>query len=229
MHPRHPRTHHSIAVRRRRLRRRWMPRWLRRHRLVYWCAALALAAVSANAIAGALADAQAERDRWGSTRHVLVARHRLDAGDVVHAGDVEDDAWPVAVVPPDAVGADDVVVGRTVVGTVAQGEAVLGSRLAPAGLHGVAALVPIGWRALAVPVGPAVVRLAVGDRIDLVAAVDGSGKIDADHPPSFVLAANALVVAVDEQSVTVAVPADAAPRVALGIVTNSVVPALRSG
>ena len=68
--------------------------------------------------------------------------------------------------------------------------------------------------------------LSVGDRIDLVAAVSGS---DASASPPFVLAANAVVVATNGQSITVAVPAEDAPRVALGIVTGSVVPALRPG
>jgi hypothetical protein len=44
-----------------------------------------------------------------------------------------------------------------------------------------------------------------------------------------VLADNAIVVAVDERSVTVAIRAEDSPRVALGIVTGSVVPALRAG
>jgi hypothetical protein len=105
---------------------------------------------------------------------------------------------------------------------------VLAGRLAPEGLQGVAALVPTGWRALAMPAGRAALRLSVGDRVDLVAAVDGTTD-DASESPSFVLADNALVVAVDDESVTVAVPAEDAPRVALGIVTGSVVPALRSG
>jgi Flp pilus assembly protein CpaB len=108
------------------------------------------------------------------------------------------------------------------------GEAVLAGRLAPDGLRGVAALVPPGWRALALPVGPAALPLSVGDRVDLVAAVGGTDATESQSP-SFVLAGNAVVVAVAERSVTVAVRAEDAPRVALGIVTGSVVLALRSG
>jgi Flp pilus assembly protein CpaB len=69
--------------------------------------------------------------------------------------------------------------------------------------------------------------LSVGDRVDLIAAVAGTDAA-ASQSPAFVLADNALVVAVDERSVTVAVHSEDAPRVALGIVTGSVVPALRS-
>ena len=78
------------------------------------------------------------------------------------------------------------------------------------------------------PVGPAPLPLSVGDRVDLVAAVGGTDAA-ASQPPSFVLTDNAIVVAVDERSVTVAIRAEDAPRVALGIVTGSVVPALRAG
>jgi pilus assembly protein CpaB len=204
-----------------------LPAWIRRHRRLYWLVALALAGVSAHEIASAVARAEAARAAWGESQTVLVAQHRLEFGDVVGASDVATESWPAAVVPRGAGNGPDDVVGRTVVEVVEPGEAVLTSRLAPDGLHGVTALVPSGWRALAVPLGSAPLPLSVGDHVDLVAAVDGTTD-DASRSPAFVLADNALVLAVDGQSVTVAVPADDSPRVALGIVTGSVVPALRS-
>ena len=215
------------VVVRRRLRRRLVPRWIRRHRGLYWLVAIALAGVTANAITSALDRAQAARAGWGKTRSVLVTHHRLDVGDVVRNGDVTIASWPAALVPRGAVPDAGDAVGRTVVEVIEPGEALLAGRLAPDGLHGVAALVPTGWRALALPVGPAALPLSVGDRVDLVAAVGGTDAA-ASQSPSFVLADDAVVVAVDEPSVTVAVRAEDAPRVALGIVTGSVVPALRS-
>jgi Flp pilus assembly protein CpaB len=194
---------------------------------LYWVIAIALAAVSANAIASALADAEAARAAWGDRQSVLVARHRLDFGAVIRADDVGVESWPAAVLPSGGAAVADDAVGRMVVEVVEPGEVVLRAHLAPDGLHGVAALVPLGWRALAVPVDPAALPLSVGDRVDLVAAVNGTDE-NATTAPSFVLSAKALVVAVGEQSVTVAVPADDAPRVALAIATGSVVPALRS-
>ena len=216
------------VVVRRRFHRQRSPVWIRRHRVLYWIVAIALAAVSGNAIASALAHADAARAAWGDRRSVLVARHRLDFGAVIRADDVGLESWPAAVLPSGVAPGVDDAVGRTVVEVVEPGEVVLRAHLGPDGLHGVAALVPPGWRALAVPVGPATLPLSVGDRVDLMAAVDGTDG-NATTAPSFVLSAKALVVAVGEQSVTVAVPADDAPRVALGIVTGSVVPALRSG
>jgi Flp pilus assembly protein CpaB len=210
------------------LRRRWFPRWIRRHRWLYWLGCVALAGITAHAISSAAGSAEAARAAWGQAHPVLVARHRLEIGHVLDAEDVAPDSWPAAIVPRGAVPAADSAVGRTVVDEIEPGEAVLAGRLAPDGLQGVAALVPLGWRALAIPAGPSALPLAVGDRVDLVAAVDGTDAT-ASESPSFVLADNALVVAVHDQSVTVAVRADDAPRVALAIVTGSVVPALRSG
>jgi Flp pilus assembly protein CpaB len=209
-----------------------MPLWLRRHRGVYWVVALGVAGLSAHALATTLTRAENARAQWGSSRSVVVARHRLDVGAVVHASDVTTASWPDALVPRGSVDNVGAIEGRTVVEVIHPDEPLRTERLAPDGLHGVAALVPAGWRALAVPVGSAPLTLSVGDRIDLVAAVPdataSSGSSSSGAPSSFVLAANALVVAVDDRSVTVAVPADDAPRVALGIATGTVVPALRS-
>jgi Flp pilus assembly protein CpaB len=209
-----------------------MPRWLRRHRGLYWVVALGVAGLSAHALATALTRAEHARAQWGASRSIVVARHRLDVGEVVRAADVTVASWPDALVPLGTVGDVGAIEGRTVVDVIHPDEPVRTERLAPDGLHGVAALVPAGWRALAVPVGSAPLTLSVGDRVDLVAAVPdtaaSSGSSSASASASFVLAANALVVAVDDRSVTVAVPADDAPRVALGIATGSVIPALRS-
>src|SRR5205823_3602774 len=113
--------------------------------------------------------------------------------------------------------------GRTAIATIEAGEAVLGARVAPDGVHGIAALVPAGWRALAVPVAPTVIALGVGDRVELIAGFDVAGA-STDRSPS----RDAIVVAVDDQRVTVAVPEDDAERVAFAIVAGTVVPALRS-
>jgi len=214
------RSHRRVVARRRPVR--W---WLRRHRAVYWLFVVALAALTVHALAGAAARAEDARRRWGTARDVLVARHRLDIGDVLSADDFDVAGRPLAVLTDDAVDADaaDDVTGRTVVAAIEAGEPLVRARLGPDGLRGVAALVPVGWRAVAVPVGDATVTLVVGDHVDLVAAVDAATGTTAR-----MLAERAVVVAVDERAVTVAVPADAAPRVASAVTTGAVVPVLRS-
>jgi len=207
------------------VRRRWLPRRVRRHPLTRLGAATVGVFVLVALVQHIAAPALVAQRRWGVTRTVVVARHRLEVGDVIDGGDVETEAWPVAVVAPGAVEVEPI--GQTVIAAMEPGEAVLSTRLAPDGLHGVAALLPPGWRAVAIPVGPTVVSLSVGDRVDLIAGFDAASATD-NQAPAFVVARDALVVAVDEQRVTVAVRDDDAARVAFAVIAGTIVPALRA-
>jgi len=200
------------------------------HRLRYrpvtrWFLTGLVVVVAATVVQRTSAGAADARHRWGDTRTVAVARHRIPIGAVIDGDAVTTQHWPVAVVPDGALA--DVPSGRTATAAIEAGEAVLAARVAPDGLRGAAALVPAGWRALAIPVAPTVIALAVGDHVDLVAGFDVAGATT-DRSPSLTVARDALVVAVDEQRVTVAVRDDEAERVAFAIVAGTVVPALRS-
>ena len=214
------RTRRRLAV-----RRRLLPRRLRYHPATRWIAggvvvvmAFAVTQHSASSVAHA-------RRRWGDTRTVAVARHRIPIGSTIDRASIETQSWPAALVPEGAL--ESVPAGRTAIATIEAGEAVLGARVAPEGLVGIAALVPDGWRALAVPVAPTVIALDVGDHVDLIAGFDVAGTT-ADRSPSLTVARDAIVVAVDEKRVTVAVSSDDAERVAFAIVAGTVVPALRA-
>lgn len=207
------------------VRRRWLPRRVRRHPLVRVGATALALLLMGTVLQHVAAPALAAQRRWGATRSVVVARHRLAIGDVVDAGAITTESWPVAVVPDGAI--DVAPIDQTVIATIEPGEALNSDRLAPGGRHGVAALLPPGWKALAVPVGPTVVTLAVGDRVDLIAGFDSATATDG-QAPAFVAARDALVVAVDEQRVTVAVRDEDAPRVAFAVVAGTIVPALRA-
>jgi Flp pilus assembly protein CpaB len=206
-------------------RRRLLPRRIRHHPLVRIGGAVIIALVALSIVQRAAATAIDARRQWGEQRTVAVARHRIVIGDVIEPGAITTQSWPNGVVPVGAV--EGSPVGRTVVATIEPGEAVLAARLAPAGLRGVAALVPPGWRALAIPVGPSVIALSAGDHVDLIAGFDVSSA-SADQAPAFTVADDALVVAVDEQRVTVAVRSADAEAVAFAIVAGTVVPALRA-
>jgi Flp pilus assembly protein CpaB len=117
--------------------------------------------------------------------------------------------------------------GRTAVAAVEPDEAVVAARLGPDGATGIVALVPAGWRAVAVPVGPTTVPLRIGDHVDLIAGFD-VGSATADSAPALTVAHDALVVAVDDQRVTVAVRSNDTERVAFAIVAATIVPALRA-
>jgi hypothetical protein len=106
-------------------------------------------------------------------------------------------------------------------------------RLAPQGLTGVAALVPAGHRAVAVPIGPlAAPPLTIGDLVDVLAVVPvaaeaaGAPRVQSGDEPSFPLVEAALVVDVGEQSIAIAVPDADAPRMAWVLTNGSVVLAL---
>jgi Flp pilus assembly protein CpaB len=207
------------------VRRRLLPPRLRYHPATRWIALAALLALAFTVLHRTSATAANERHRWGATRTVAVALHRIAMGTSIDATDLEARALPLALIPDGAV--ESVQAGRTATATIEPGEVVLASRLAPDGVHGMAALVPAGWRALAVPVAPPVLTLAIGDHVDLIAGFD-IGNATSDRSPTLVVARDAIVVAVDEQRVTVAVPDDDAERVAFAIVAGTVVPALRA-
>jgi Flp pilus assembly protein CpaB len=155
--------------------------------------------------------------RLGATSTVAVARHELAPGDEVGPGDVVLVPRPVAHLPDGAVTDDPS--GRTVAEGIEGGEVVVSRRLSGEGRTGPTALVPEGWRALAVPVVDAPVPARPGDRVDVVASFDPS-LVDRD--PSVVVAAGAEVVAVGEDAVSVAVPAERVTDVAFAL-TNGVV------
>lgn len=184
-----------------------------------WWACAALVAVLAAAQVGRLDDdAAARRAAWGTATVAVVAVRDLAPGDVVAADDVVVEQRPAAVLPAGSLGAPPV--GRTVVAPILAGEAVVTRRLAPEGLSGVAALVPDGMRAVALPTAFEGPPLAVGDRVDVLATVDG---------PTTVVAPDAVVVDVGEAAVTVAVPVGDLDAVAYAVARGTVTLALVGG
>ena len=149
----------------------------------------------------------AEADRWGPTRRVPVVARAVAAGTVLGADDVRTAVVPAAVLPDANVATSPV--GHVALVALAAGEVLLASRVAPG--TGLAGLVPPGRRAVAVPRSPATPAVSVGDRVDVVGG-DATG----------VVAPGASVVAVDDRSVTVAVPAATAPRLAVAVLGGQV-------
>ena len=152
--------------------------------------------------------AEAATARYGATTSAWVARRALSPGDRIGAGDVAVESRPSAFVPHGAV--EDDPVGRRVVDAVAAGEVVGEHRLADGDRRGVAALVPDGWRALAIPAVEAALPVEVGQRVDVLAAADAGDR----GPVGTVVAEDGIVVHVaDDATVTVAVAGGDAPRV----------------
>lgn len=197
-----------------------------------WWATAAVLALGAAARVGSLDDqAEAARAAWGESVPVVVAAHDLAAGDVIGPLDVVVESWPRAVVPPGALA--EVPEGRTVTAPIVAGEAVVPARVAPDGLSDVAALLPPGWRAVAIPAagggfGGDLPPLAAGDRVDVLASFDTFDLDDGstDPEPAGVVAEGALVVDVADGAVTVGVPAAVAPDVAFATTRGTVTLAL---
>ena len=166
------------------------PWWRRsRSRVGRWLVALGLAVVAAAVVSQLTGQATATVAGWGHTRSVLVARHDLGPGRVITADDVVGRDLPDAAVPASAV----------------TGEIVSRQRLAPDGVQGIAALVPDGHRAVAVPTEGTGLVLRVGDRVDVFAPGRTDGTVASRTDRTDPAATAALVVDVSATAVTIAV------------------------
>ncbi len=179
--------------------------------------AVVLAVVVALAVHRTTAQAAAVTSQLGRTTLVAVVQRPLAAGDQIAAGDVALVARPLALIPSGAVVEDPE--GRTIRADVVPGEVLVSTRLAGRGRGGPAALIPSGWRAMAIPVLDAPIPVQPGATVDVVASFDPT-LVERD--PSVVVAAGAVVVDVAEEAVTVAVPRDELTDVAFAL-TNGVV------
>jgi Flp pilus assembly protein CpaB len=191
-----------------------------------------VAAITAAVVAALLGRAVEAEARYGRTQPVVVARRTLAPGDAV-GGAVTVEEWPKALVPDGAL-TDAPPGDRVVVADVAKGEPLVTNRISGGGGQGAAALVPPGHRAIAVPLLVAGLPLRLGDHVDLIATPGGGdpsavpfadGSVDADLSPASAdeVATDATVVAVADESVTVAVRSDDAPDVAMAITTGTIV------
>ena len=201
-------------------------RRLSRSPVVYWAVVVVLAVLTAAVVGRLTSRARAEAARYGSLRTVVVARQPVQVGTVLRPADVSEERVPVAFLPEGWVRSASEVVGRTVVTPLFRGAPVLRGQLAPWGLQGVAALLPPGARAVAVPTGDATPRLRTGDVVDVLATFPDTGGGGGE--PTVEVAVGAPVVDVDEESATVAVAPDEARRVTFALSAGAVSLALRS-
>ena len=184
---------------------------------------VALAVLCGVAIMGVVQRAEEAAASWGTSVPVLVAAHDLAPGDRLDASNTRVVVHPARLVPDGVLSAvpDD----RRVADPVLAGEVLREERLAPAGLSPVAARLPPATRAMAIPVEPGLLpHLVLGDRVDVLVALPPEAA--GDGPPGFALATDVLVVAVDDAAVTIAIPVDDAPRLAVAFGAGAVTLAL---
>lgn len=197
---------------------------LRRHPRAWWLVAGTAAAGAGLMVSSLVGRAEAARQAWGETAAVVVATRDLAPGDRLDAGALALERRPLAMVPASALTA--LPERRVAAAAVVEGEVVVAERLAGEGVDGAAALLPPGTRAMAIPADPSLTPpVEVGDRVDLVVALaappDGGGG-----QPGFTLVGEAVVVAVTDAAVSVAVPRDDTSRVAVALGAGSVTLAL---
>jgi pilus assembly protein CpaB len=200
---------------------------LRRRPAAFWSLTVGLALVTGVTAAAITGRAAADLEAWGTAEVVAVATRDLDAGAVVGPDDVRWEARPLAVVPDDVLVEGSTAVGRVVVAGIRRGEAVVAGRLAPDGLHGLAALLPPDTRAVTIPSGRGRLDVQPGDQVDVWRA---TGRVTSGASADAGLVARAAVVVArgDDGSVTVAVAPDEAAAVAGAVGDSSVVLALKS-
>ncbi|MGH9273478.1 MAG: Flp pilus assembly protein CpaB [Acidimicrobiales bacterium] len=196
---------------------------LRRQPRLWWLLTVAVALAVGWLVSTIVAEAERARLAWGTTELVAVASRHLSPGTAIDGDDVELVERPRALVPTGAL--SDIPDGQVAAAAIEAGEVVVAARLAPMGLGVLAATLPEGTRAVAVPVEAGLAPpLLVGDRVDVMVAL--APEAAGGDPPGFVVAADALVVAVDEAAVTVAVSRAAAPRIAVALGLGAVTLAL---
>jgi Flp pilus assembly protein CpaB len=194
---------------------------LRRHPLSFWPLAVGLALLTGLTVARLVGEASARAARLGGLRAVPVAARPVDAGQRLSDADVAVRRLPAALLPSGPVASAPE--GHAALVPITAGEVLLEAKLAPWGARGVAALVPPGRRALAVPVEGGGLPLGAGDHVDVLATFEAA---EDGGDPTFPVATAALVVDVAEGAVTVAVSQHEAPRVAFAIARGTVILAL---
>jgi Flp pilus assembly protein CpaB len=218
---------------RRRIRSRgraWRLRRMARHPAVFWLLAVAVAAATTLTVSNHLESAEAARRQWGTSRPVVVVVDDIAAGERIRAGAVEIQSRPTAMVPEGAMSEDPA--GRVASVALHAGEILLAPRVAPSGVTGVAAVLPLGTRALAVPAGPGTPPLEPGNRVDVLATFGapdpytGEAHTSGAAEPTFIVATAAMVVMVTEEAVTLAVSGEEAPRLAFALTVGVVTLAL---
>lgn len=199
---------------------------LRRQPRVRTALVVLVGLLSGGAVAVTVQQADAARAAWGRSTTVVVATRDLAAGERVDQRNTRLVEHPDPLVPPGALTSvpDDARVGEPVY----EGEVLRDERLAPAGLSTVAARLPEGTRAVAIPLEPSTAPpLAAGDRVDVVVAL--APEAAAGGPPGFAMATDVVVVGVTEVAATVAVPRDVVPRLAVAFGQGAVTLALVGG
>lgn len=190
-----------------------------RHRLLRRVLGGLLVVTIAVSVVSARRSAQVARQQWGDTVQVVVVTDDVPVGASWASVGFEVASRPVALVPADALTrppSQDRVVAPLVAGEVV-------TRRALASTREQQRVLPDGHRAVGFPIDAATPLLRVGDVVDLIVVEDPFGPDGSGHralrPPAIVLAVDedTATLAVDAGIVSAVVSARAAGRVSLAV------------
>jgi Flp pilus assembly protein CpaB len=186
---------------------------------VFWLVTCAIGATTGLVVSQSVAAARATARRYGTTRPVVVTLRALEPGHALEARDVEVVDMPRIFVPPGALASEAAAGGRAVVVALFPGEIVLDGHLSGPGGRGLAAMLPPGTRAIAVPLERGGLKLRRGDIVDVLATFDDPAPTG---EPTFPVAVGATVLDTTADSATVAVTPEEAARVAYALAKGEV-------
>jgi len=190
-------------------------RSLRRSPLAYWAAAIVLGIATFTMVQRRSSDLDERSRQLGPLATTIVARSDLLAGDLVGADDVEQRTVPQQVIPRDAV--ESIPDGTRLTADVFEGEVLVAARLTGGATSALAAALPTGHLAVAVPMAETGLDLERGDRVSLLAlGSDGYSEV----------IATGQVISVGDSSVTVAVASAAVGPVADALLAGTITIAL---
>jgi Flp pilus assembly protein CpaB len=131
-----------------------------------------LAAIATIVLRGHLVRLEATTAAAGPGGPIVVADASMARGAVLDASSLSVRDMPESYRPPGALSSITQALGRRLAADVVAGEPLTAARLSSGG-GPVAALVPLGLRAVPIPIAAPVGMLAAGDRVDVLATFAG--------------------------------------------------------
>jgi len=188
-----------------------------------WIATAVLAVLALCWVLSTVTGAHNERSAWGRRRTVPIATDTLTPGHVITPSDISLQERPVAVLPEDI---EESPVGQTVTRLISKNETVTSHRLAGGTRSGPYAFLDSDTIGLAIPVDSATPPVSIGDHVALFAPSEVVATQSRGSGPAQNVADDAVVIAIDDQTITVAVKQIDAPSVARALLASTVIIAL---